>query len=125
MDVPGPNNPIPNLPSDPVRWWPTGIFDPQAWAVIGSAVVTYKVLHASTPRLRILGALTASGASAATIGVTETIENSIGFNRFIYGWTEYNRTGAWPSIDHVGRTVPSKTVKETVEFVAKMWEEAN
>jgi hypothetical protein len=91
--------PAPGPLTKPVRWWPSGV--PQSRAVIGSGLLTYRTLSALSPRLRVITALGATGASAALITATSAIENSIGFNRFAYAWSVFNHSGEWPSIDKV------------------------
>lgn len=93
-----PNN---NVPMDPVRWWPSGV--PQSMAVVGTMVGTFIALTklGINPRFRLLGALGAGGVSTTQVIYNSAIENSVGFNRFMYSITEYKKTGKWPNIDQM------------------------
>nr|YP_010697876.1 hypothetical protein P1Q19_mgp22 [Fuscoporia viticola]WCF76837.1 hypothetical protein [Fuscoporia viticola] len=93
-----PNN---NVPMDPVRWWPSGV--PQSMAVVGTMVGTFIALTklGINPRFRFLGALGAGGVSTTQVIYNSAIENSVGFNRFMYSITEYKKTGQWPNIDQM------------------------
>lgn len=135
-------NPSPN-PVDPVRIWPSGV--PQSMATIGSGVAVYSILTKlgnCTPRLRVLGALGASGASAATITYHSAIENPVGFNRFMYGLNRISNTGEWPSLESISVELEkeklvndfikkaldaqnSEKVKSVVEEVKKIIENSN
>jgi hypothetical protein len=106
--------------SDPVRWWPSGV--PQALAIIGSSLITLKILSNSvSPRQKVILALAASGAYTATIGVTTAIENSVGLqsNRFIFNLTEYNRTGRWPPLDSVANNIPLEKMNDLLNKLEK------
>jgi hypothetical protein len=90
------------LPMDPVRWWPSGV--PQGWSVVGTALATFAALSKLpnvSPRLRVLGALGSAGVTATQITYHSAVENSVGFNRLMWGITEYRKNGVWPSIDQV------------------------
>jgi hypothetical protein len=100
-------------PMDPVRWWPSGV--PQGWAIVGTALATFTVLSkipGVTPRLRVLGALGSAGVSASQITYQSTVENSVGFNRLMWGFTEYRRSGIWPSIDQVSKQLTETQLKD-------------
>lgn len=90
------------IPVDPVRWWPSGV--PQGWTVIGTALASYVALSkipGVSPRFRVLGSLGSAGVSASQITYQSAIENSVGFNRLMWGLSEYRKTGSWPSIDKI------------------------
>ena len=100
---------------DPVRYWPSGV--PQTVGVIGSGLAAFHALNKVSninPRFKVLGALGAMGASASVTAYHSAIENPMGFNRFMFGWTEYLKTGNWPSLDKVQSQVPDKDVNEWV-----------
>jgi len=99
---------------DPVRWWPSGV--PQGWSIIGTGLATFAALSkipGVSPRLRVLGSLGASGVSAANITYHSAIENPVGFNRFMWSITEYQRSGVWPTIEQASQ-VSQKTVDNVV-----------
>jgi hypothetical protein len=52
-----------------------------------------------TPRFKVLGALGAMGVSASVTAYHSAIENPVGFNRFMYGFSEFRKTGSWPNLD--------------------------
>ena len=102
-----------SYPMDPVRWWPSGV--PQGWAIVGTALATFSVLNkipGLNPRLRVLGALGSAGVTAAQINYHSAIENPVGFNRLMWGMTEYRRTGVWPSIDQVASKISDTQIKD-------------
>ena len=99
--------------TDPVRWWPSGV--PQAWGVIGSALVTYRTLANANPRARALAVLAVTGASTSLVLIHSALVNSVGFHRFLFGLTEYNRTGIWPSIDEVQNRYTDQTVNTRLQ----------
>lgn len=91
---------VTNPPSDPVRWWPSGM--PQGAGVVATAIGTYAALAkigALNPRVRVLFSLAAAGVSGSTIAFLSVLENSVGFNRLMWGMSEYNRSKNWPSVD--------------------------
>jgi hypothetical protein len=86
---------------DPVRWWPSGVLE--AWASIGAFVATFRIRNQNIPaRNRLMVAAGAAGAITALGLVNSACKNPIGFNRFVEGWTEYNRTGGWPCVNNLG-----------------------
>nr|QWO71373.1 DNA polymerase [Termitomyces sp. DKA64] len=98
---------------DPPRWWPSGV--PQGWAIVGSALTTFVVLSripGVSPRGRVLGALASGGVSVSQITYNSAIENSLGFNRFMWGLSEYRRTGVWPSLEHISKTTSDKQITD-------------
>ena len=110
-------------PTDPVRYWPSGI--PQGMGVIGTGLAVFSVLSKignCSPRLRVLGALGATGVSATTITYHSAIENPVGFNRFMFGLTKFRETGQWPSLESIKNQV---TETQISEFVAKHIHNAN
>jgi hypothetical protein len=91
-----------NLPADPVRLWPAGI--PQSSAIVGAALLTFIALGkipGVSPRIRVLGTLGVVGVIASLVTYHSTLDNFLGFNRLMWGWAEYRRTGYWPSVDKV------------------------
>jgi hypothetical protein len=54
-----------------------------------------------SPRLRVLGALGAAGVTAGQVTYHSAIENPLGFNRLMWGYSEFRRTGSWPSLDQL------------------------
>jgi hypothetical protein len=94
------NSVVPTPPSDPVRWWPSGV--PQAGISVASGIGTYLALQKAgfiSPRGRVIGALAAAGVTTSHIAYNTALKNSVGFNRLMWGWSEYNATGKWPSVD--------------------------
>ena len=95
------NNPVPNQGvnpnngQDPVRWWPSGV--PQTWTLIGSSLAVYRLMHSASPRVRVITAIGTLGVTVPSIVYTTAVENPNGFNRLIFSWMEYRRTGRWPS----------------------------
>lgn len=90
--------PIP--PSDPVRPWPSGV--PQGIGSVASALGAYAFLNRFSnlsPRTKVVGALVAGGVSTGHLLYNSTLENSVGFNRLMWGISEYKKTGSWPSLD--------------------------
>lgn len=103
-----------NVPMGPVRWWPSGVL--QSAAIIGSALVTFRMLGRSLPpRQRLFAALGAAVVAASTITYHSALENSVEFNRFIYGWVEYRKTGNWPSLDLIAKSNTDEEVKTSIE----------
>ena len=100
-------------PMDPVRWWPSGV--PQGWAIVGTALATFSVLNkipGINPRLRVLGALGSAGVTASQVTYHSAVENSVGFNRLMWGLSEYRRTGLWPSIDQIGKQITETQIND-------------
>ena len=93
-------------PQDPVRWWPSGT--PQSWGIIGAAIAAYRTIPGD-PRRKTIAAFTAIGISAPIAVFSMAVENPYGFNRLMYSWTEYRRTGLWPS------NIPSQPKDSTVD----------
>ena len=86
--------------ADFAKTWPSGV--PQSGAIISTGFATYAALlklGITNPRLRAGIALTSMGVSTAVITAQTIIENSVGFNRLMWGYSEYNRTNRWPSAD--------------------------
>lgn len=102
-------------PTDPVRYWPSGV--PQGMGVVGSGLAAFGLLSRlsnCSPRLRVLGALGAAGASASTIAYQTAIENPVGFNRFMYGLSTWRETGKWPSLEEIKSSVSDKHIEDFV-----------
>ena len=92
--------------SDPVRWWPSGTA--QSWGIIGAALAAYRTMPGDSKKKAI--------AAFATVGVTVpmavfsmAVENPNGFNRLMYSWIEYKRTGSWPG------NIPNEVSLSSVE----------
>lgn len=91
---------VPIPPSDPVRPWPTGVT--QAFGSVTGALGAYFFLNkfsTLSPRGRAIGALVAGGVGSGHLLYNSILENSVGFNRLMWGVSEYKKTGSWPSID--------------------------
>jgi len=61
-----------------------------------TALATFSVLSkipVVSPRLRVLGALSSAGVTAGQITYQSAVENSVGFNRLMWGLSEYRKTG--------------------------------
>lgn len=89
-----------NPPSDPVRWWPSGVT--QGTTSVGMGIATYVFLGKMggiSPRFRALTALGAAGVTTTQILYKSALDNSIGFNRLMWGYSEYKKNKEWPSID--------------------------
>jgi len=109
-----------STPMDPVRWWPSGV--PQGWAIVGTALATFSALSripGVNPRLRVLGALGSAGVTASQITYHSAVENSVGFNRLMWGLSEYRKTGTWPSIDQVAKQINDKQVNDFASEAVK------
>lgn len=103
-----------STPQDPNRWWPSGV--PQSIVVMGSMIGAFAALgkvHGITPRMRVLASLGAGGVTGANVAYHSAIENSMGFNRFMFSLNRAKRTGEWPSIDEMYTN--SKASDESVE----------
>jgi len=116
-----------NSPMDPVRWWPSGV--PQGWAIVGTALATFSVLNkipGVNPRLRVLGALGSAGVTASQITYHSAVENSVGFNRLMWGplGSEYRRTGLWPSIDQIGKQITETQINDFTSEAIKHADES-
>ena len=106
--------------SDPVRCWPSGV--PQSISVIGTGLAVFTALSKvsnCTPRMRVLSALGAAGVTSTQIVYHSAIENSVGFNRFMFGWTIYKETGVWPSIDEISRRTSNSNTEEWSQTAIK------
>ena len=108
-----------NVPMDPVRWWPSGV--PQAWSIMGTALGTFAALSripSVSPRMRVLASLGAMGVTSAHITYHSAIENPFGFiapaPRLIWSWSEYQKTGEWPSLDQALNPDNTQKVTEVV-----------
>ena len=110
-------------PTDPVRFWPSGV--PQGMSIVGTGLLAFSVLSKlgnCSSRLRVLGALGTSGATATTIAYQSALENPVGFNRFVFGLTRFRETGKWPSLESIKNQV---TETQISEFVLKHIKQAN
>lgn len=109
-----------STPMDPVRWWPSGV--PQGWTIVGTALATFTVLSripGVSPRLRVLGALGSAGVTASQITYHSAVENSVGFNRLMWGLSEYSKTGSWPGIDQVAKQINDKQINDFASEAVK------
>lgn len=114
-----------NQPLDPVRWWPSGV--PQGWTIVGTALATFgalrKIPGVSPPPTwgigRVLGALASAGVSASQVTYHSAIENPVGFNRLMWGLSEFRRTGAWPNLEQVASATNDKQVNDFVTEAVK------
>ena len=105
---------------DPVRWWPSGV--PQGMSIIGTAVATFAALsrmNGVSPRLRVLGALGSAGVAGTQIMYHSAIENSVGFNRLMWGLTEFRETGKWPGLEDVASRTNETTINKLIENALK------
>jgi hypothetical protein len=103
-------------PTDPVISWPSGV--PQGMSIVGTGLAVFSVLTKlgnCSPRLRVLDALGATGVTATTITYHYAIENPIGFNRFIYSFSQYRATGNWPSLDSIKQELTDNKLEEYVK----------
>ena len=110
-----PNGNPTNEPTDPVRYWPSGV--PQSVSIIGSGLAVFGVLSRignCSPRLRVLGALGASGVSASTIAYQSALENPVGFNIFMYGVSKLIETGKFPSLEEIKIGVSDKQLEDFI-----------
>jgi len=106
-------DPNDQIPMDPVRWWPSGV--PQGWAIVGTALATFSVLSkipGVSPRLRVLGALGSAGVTASQVTYHSAVENSVGFNRLMWGLSEYRNTGVWPSVDQIANKINETQIND-------------
>ena len=114
-------------PVDPVRWWPSGV--PQGIATIASSIGVYGALTKlnATPRLRVIGALVSAGVTSSHIIYNSALsqENSVGFNRFMVGITQYKETGKWPSISDIALLQQAVATNNTSNEVVKDFIEKN
>ena len=112
-------------PVDPVRWWPSGV--PQGIASIASSIGVYGALTKlnATPRLRVIGALVSAGVTSSHIIYNSALENSVGFNRFMVGITQYKETGKWPSISDIALLQQAVATNNTSNEVVKDFIEKN
>lgn len=89
---------------------------------MGTALATFGALSripGVSPRLRVLGALGSAGVSATQITYHSAIENPVGFNRLMWGLSEYRRTGSWPSIDQIAKQNNDKQVNDFITEAVK------
>ena len=114
-----------NAPQDPNRRWPAGV--PQSMAIFGTMAATFGALSQTpgiSPRLRIITSLGAGGITATNIAYHSAIENSIGFNRFMWSLNVSASTGKWPSIDET--YAPKNATEEQVKgFIEKAVDKAD
>jgi len=104
------------IPMDPVRWWPSGV--PQSLAVVASAISVFRMLgNTVSPRARFLSSIAAAGATAANITYHSAVENSVGFNRLMFGLTNYQKTGVWPSLDEVSKNNTDSQINNKLDAI--------
>jgi hypothetical protein len=66
-----------------------------------------------------LGALASAGVSASQVTYHSAIENPVGFNRLMWGLSEFRRTGAWPNLEQVASATNDKQVNDFVTEAVK------
>ena len=81
--------------TDPVRLWPSGLA--QILVVLGVFALIYRVIPGS-PRVKALAGLGSLGVSISSVVLNHALVNPNGFDRLMYSWAEYNRTGSWAAI---------------------------
>jgi hypothetical protein len=92
-----------NNNSDPVRWWPSGTA--QNWGIIGAALAAYRLVPGS-PRVKTTAALSTLGVTIPMTVFTTAVVYPNGFNKLVFNWIEYNKTGSWGAVpDTVGDEV--------------------
>jgi hypothetical protein len=99
-----------NSGQDPVRWWPSGTA--QSWGVIGAALAAYRTVPGDSKK-KAIAAFATLGVTAPMAVFSMAIENPNGFNRLMYSWIEYNRTGVWPG--NIPNQVSNNTVNTKFE----------
>lgn len=102
--------------TDPTSVWPKGI--PQGYGVVGTGLGVYYALHrigGLSPRGKVIAAISAMGTTTAITFSTIILENSVGFNRLMFGLTEYNRTKQWPSLDMIYKPSDAEVNKSATE----------
>lgn len=106
---------------DPIRRWPSGV--PQSLAVWGITLGTFVTLTklGVNPRLRNLATLGAGCVSSTHVMIHSAIVNYVGFNRLIYSFAEYRKTGTWPSGDKIN----TYSEAEVLNHAAKALEQAD
>ena len=108
-----PNGNTSNESTYPVNCW--GI--PQSVSIIGSGLAVFGVLSRignCSPRLRVLGALGASGVSASTIAYQSALENHVSLNIFMYGVSKLIETGKFPSLEEIKIGVSDKQLEDFI-----------
>ena len=73
-------------PSDPVRWWPTGL--PQTKATIASGLGTLALLTRLgllTTRTRGIAAVVVAATTTSNVIINSTLVKYVGFNRLMWG----------------------------------------
>lgn len=83
-----------NSNQDPNKWWPSGA--PQTWGIIGSAIAAYRSVPGSK-KTKAIAAFAAISVTAPLTVFTMAVEQPNGFNRLMYSWIEYHKTGTWPA----------------------------
>lgn len=94
---------------DPVRWWPSGT--PQSWGVIGTALAAYRLVPGGS-RQKGTAALATLGVTVPMTVFAMAVENPNGFNRLMFSWVEYKKTGTWGVVPN---SVSTETVKNNFE----------
>lgn len=104
-----------NFPSDPVRYWPSGV--PQSTSIVASGVATYMALRKAgvSPRVGAIFALGAGSVSASVVTVQSIIGNPVGFSRFMSGLIHYRETKKFPSLKYLNQN-PSLN-EATIEII--------
>lgn len=110
----------PSAAMDPARIWPSGV--PQSASIIGSALAVYATLIKLNvnPRIKVLSALSAAAITTGNVIYHSALENSLGFNRFMFGLTKYNNQGnTWPSVEVEAMKVSEETISKFAEEYMK------
>ncbi len=108
---------------DPAIIWPSGV--PQIASIIWSALAVYATLTTLNvnPRMKVLSALSAAAITTGNVIYHSALENSLGFNRFMFGLTRYNnQANTWPSVEVEAMKVSEETINNfapTVEYIKK------
>nr|YP_009504993.1 hypothetical protein [Lyophyllum shimeji]AWW14112.1 hypothetical protein [Lyophyllum shimeji] len=102
-----PNNNT-NGGQDPVRFWPSGVA--QTWGMIATMIGLYRLTPGSN-RLKATAALGSLAVTVPSMIVHTAIENPNGFNRLMFSWSEYIKTGDWPA------TVPAVVQDEQLKSI--------
>ena len=105
---------------DPVRFWPSGTT--QSWGILAGALGVYRAFPGS-PRAKAIAGLATIGVTAPSALWFHAVENPNGFERVMYSFSEYKRTGRFPnpnnvkdvSVDELTKNINENLVKEVKE----------
>ena len=82
-----------NNGQDPIRWWPN--LTVQAWTTVGSTLAVFRLIPGSH-KSKILGAIGSIIVTVPMVVFSYAVENPNGFNKIMFTWCEFRRTGKWP-----------------------------